>query len=201
MNRAELKWRARVQLGSKIFGSSWLFAVLAVVILGVVNYVIGLIPYLGRVVSLLVTGPLAYGMASMFLKQARDRKPMQMGDLFNGFQQDFSGIFLLGLLMNLFVFLWSLLFLIPGVIAQLSYSMAYYIKADHPEYDWKQCLAESKRMMTGYKGDLFVMQLSFIGWYFVGALCLGVGVFWVAAYQNAATAQFYQQLKAQSVQY
>ena len=68
------------------------------------------------------------------------------------------------------------------------------IKADHPDYDWKMCINESKCLTMGHKGELFVLDLSFFGWFFVGALCLGVGTFWVTPYMEATKAHFYQNL-------
>ena len=198
MERAELKRRAKAQLGGKIFGSVWLYAVLAVLIYNALVRVIGAVPTVGVVISLLLGGPLAYGIDSIFLKQARDGEPMQIGDLFKGFSEDFSGLFLLGLMQTIFIVLWSLLLVVPGIVASLAYSMSYYIKKDHPEYDWRTCMNASKQMMNGHKMELFVLNLSFIGWYIVGAICLGVGSLWVDAYRHAAVAQFYQCLSAQN---
>lgn len=147
---------------------------------------------LGTIVWLLLTGPITYGLSKLFLKQARDNQDMVFSDLFNGFKEDFGGTFLINLMTVIFVFLWSLLFVFPGIVKAYAYSMAYYIKADHPDYDWKACINESKRLMTGHKGELFVLDLSFIGWYIVGALCLGVGTLWVTPYHQAARAHFYQ---------
>lgn len=195
MDRAELKRRARAQLGGKIFGSTWLYAVLVMLIFGAVGYAINLLPMVGWLVMLLIMGPLSYGVSYLFLKQARDGEAMQMGDLLKGFREDLSGTFLLGLMTDLFTVLWGLLLVIPGIIAQMSYAMVFYIKIDHPEYDWNECIQASKQMMMGHKAEFFVLELSFIGWYIVGGLCLGVGSLWVAAYQNAAEAQFYEQLK------
>jgi hypothetical protein len=62
---------------------------------------------------------------------------------------------------------------------------------DKPHYTWKQALDESKSLTDGYKMDLFLLDLSFIGWYIVGALCLGIGTLWVEAYHMAAKANFY----------
>ena len=194
MERAELKRRARAQLGGRIFGSVWLYAVLAGLVYTVLVRAINLVPTVGVVVTLLVGGPLSYGLDSMFLKQSRDGQQMQMGDLFRGFSEDFGGLFLLGLMQTIFVVLWSLLFVIPGVIASLSYSMSYYIKSDHPEYDWRTCLSASKKLMDGHKMELFLLNLSFIGWCIVGVLCLSVGTLWVDAYRRAALAQFYRSL-------
>ena len=68
---------------------------------------------------------------------------------------------------------------------------------DHPDWDWKQCIDESRRMMNGCKWKLFVLDLSFLGWYILGALCCGIGVLWVDPYRRAARAEFYVELTAQ----
>ena len=70
---------------------------------------------------------------------------------------------------RLFTILWAMLFIVPGFVKSYSYSMAMYIKVDNPDYDWRKCIDESQRMMQGHKWDLFVLDLSFIGWLFVGA--------------------------------
>ena len=110
----------------------------------------GIIPGIG---ALLVVGPLEYGMAYIFLKQARDHQPVQLGDMFRGFQDDFGGTFLIGLMTSLFTFLWSLLFVIPGIVKAYAYSMAYYIKLDHPDYGWNACITASRQMMDGHKWE------------------------------------------------
>ena len=72
--------------------------------------------------------------------------------------------------------------------------MSSFIAYDHPDYDWKKCLDESQRMMKGHKMEYFLLNLSFIGWMIVGALCLGVGLLWVKPYITAAQTSFYQNL-------
>ena len=98
------------------------------------------------------------------------------------------------LLSGLFIFLWSLLLFIPGIVKAYAYSMVYYVKADHPEYGWRECMDESQRLMTGHKWEKFVLDLSFIGWGIVGSLCLGVGTLWVMTYMAATEAQYYEYL-------
>ena len=102
---------------------------------------------------------------------------------------------LLGLMASLFVFLWSMLFIIPGIIKAFSYSMAPYIRADHPEYTWRQCLDESIRITNGHKMRIFLLELSFIGWYIVGALALGIGTLWVEPYMQASLASYYESIR------
>ena len=76
-----------------------------------------------------------------------------------------------------------------------SYSMAYYIKLDHPDYGWNACISASRQLMNGHKWEKFVLDLSFLGWIIVGALCLGVGTLWVTPYMEAANAQFYEYVR------
>lgn len=218
MPRAELKLKAKNQLGNKIFSEKWVTAVLVMVIAalvgtvsGGVNFAVnaggGMINESGfnvafggassvlAVASLIVTGPLSYGSGKLFLKQARDNEKMEIADIICGFKEDFTNLFLIHLISQIKVILWTLLFIIPGIVKALAYSMAYYIKADNPDYDWRMCLSESERIMKGHKGEYLVLLLSFIGWEIVGALCLGVGSFWVSAYTAATKAHFYEAIK------
>jgi len=91
------------------------------------------------------------------------------GDLFDGFGLFFK-VFLLSLVMGIFVALWSLLFIIPGIVAAYRYSMAIYILMDDPELGVMDCIRESKRITQGHKGKLFVLDLSFIGWAILSAI-------------------------------
>ena len=194
MDRAELKARARAQLGGGIFQNLWMMGLAVCLLIGLLeSAATTILPAIG---ALIVIGPLEYGQAYIFLKQARDRQPVQLGDMFRGFQDDFGGTFLIGFLSQLFVALWSLLFLIPGIVKSYAYSMAYYVKLDHPDYGWKACIDESRRLMDGHKWEKFVLDLSFLGWILVGALCLGVGTLWVTPYMAATEAQFYEYVRS-----
>lgn len=193
MTRAELKARARAQLGGGIFKNAWMVALAACLLIALIQTAAGsVLPGIGMI---LVLGPLEYSKRYMFLKQARDGQPMQLGDMFRGFQDDFGGTLLIGFLTGLFTALWSLLFVIPGIVKYYAYSMAYYVKADHPDYNWKACVDESRRLMNGHKWEKFVQDLSFIGWTIVGSLCLGVGTLWVTPYVYATEAQFYDYVR------
>lgn len=194
-----IKQRAREQLGGDIFKNNWLMAVVVVIIMGAISGALA-VTGVGAIATIVVTGPLTYGAAWIFLGLARGAGSIKLEDLFKGFSNDFGKNFLLYLMQDIFIFLWTLLFIIPGIVKTYSYSMAFYIRLDHPEYDWRACLDESRRMMDGHKADLFVMDLSFIGWIIVGALCLGVGTLWVSAYMSAARANFYEALLAEKAQ-
>lgn len=195
MTRQQIKEMAKAQLGDKIFGNKWLIAVVVIVIQIALSQLVNFIPGVGQIAALLISGPVSYGVSAMVLKQTRNGQTMDIVDIFNGFKYDFSNTFLISLMTFIFTLLWSLLFVIPGIVKSYAYSMAMYVKVDHPDYDWKKCIDESQRMMSGHKGELFVLDLSFIGWMIVGAFCCGVGTFWVRAYMEASHAQFYENLR------
>jgi len=98
------------------------------------------------------------------------------------------------LLQGLYVFLWSLLFVIPGIIASYSYAMTAYVLADDPELTAREAIEKSKQMMQGNRWRLFCLQFSFIGWDFLAMLTLGIGYLWLTPYQQAATAAFYRDI-------
>lgn len=98
------------------------------------------------------------------------------------------------LLKGLYVFLWSLLLIIPGIIASYSYAMTGYILAEHPEMTAGEAIAASKEMMYGNRWRLFCLHFSFIGWAFLCALTLGIGSLWLNPYENVAEAAFYREI-------
>ena len=192
VGNSELRARARKQLGGQIFANNWLLMLLvcliADVILGATSaFAIGVV---------ICTGPLAYGLAKIQLALAREDKQPDIIQLFDALKGDIGGIILLGFLESLFIALWSILFVIPGIVKSYSYAMSFYIKNDDPSADWKTCIDKSREMMNGYKMKLFLLDLSFIGWYILGALCLGVGTLFVVPYHAQARANFYEELVA-----
>lgn len=99
------------------------------------------------------------------------------------------------LLTGFFVFLWTLLLFIPGVIKSLAYSMVPYILNDYPELSASQAINLSKKMMKGHKFDLFCLLLSFIGWSILNIFTLGIGTLWLYPYAYTSMAAFYQDVK------
>lgn len=106
----------------------------------------------------------------------------------------FGNALVLRLLMLLKILLWTLLFIVPGIIAAYRYSMAPYLLAEHPELSATEAIEQSKVMMAGNKGRLFCLQLSFIGWFLLAALTGGVGYVFLAPYTKAAETAFYLDL-------
>ncbi len=197
MNRIQIKERAKALLGNNLFGSAWLMPLLACFIqAAILSVAANIIPGVG---SLLIAGPLSFGIYFIFVKLARVGGAVEIGDLFKGFSKDFGQNFLTEFLVGIFTALWSLLFVIPGIVKGYSYAMAMYLRIDHPEYTANQAITESRRLMDGHKGDLFVLDLSFIGWYLVGSFCLGVGTLWVIPYHQMARTLFFESIKNESV--
>ena len=143
--------------------------------------------------NLIIGGPMELGLATYFLKQKRSRDA-QLEDLFKGFKT-FESSLVLYLIRTIFIMLWSLLFIIPGIIAALRHAMAYYILHDNPELSGMAALNESKEMMDGYKGKLFGLYLSFIGWGILCMLTFGIGFLWLLPYMKSSEANFYEELK------
>ena len=126
------------------------------------------VSYVANLYNFLLMGAFEVGICSFFLAFFR-RKDANPAYVFNGFE-NFLKAFALMIVQGFFIFLWSLLFLIPGIIAAFRYSQAFYILADHPEKGVMECIRESKYLMGGNKGKFFCLNLSFIGWALLAVL-------------------------------
>ena len=135
--------------------------------------------------------PLLVGMTYFFINLVRQDK-IQFEDLFEGFRTNFIENVFTVLLMQVYIVLWSFLFIIPGIIKSFSYAMVPFIMAD-PKYTLKydEAITESRNMMDGRKMDLFILYLSFFGWFLLSLLTFGIGLLWLIPYINAATSAFY----------
>lgn len=100
---------------------------------------------------------------------------------------------------SVLIILWTLLLIIPGIIKSYAYRMVPYILADNPEISHKRAIEISNAMTYGQKFDIFVLDLSFIGWYILGALALGIGVLFVNPYVNATEAELYLVLRQEAI--
>lgn len=114
------------------------------------------------------------------------------GNIFDGFGIFFRVLWL-GILEGLFVFLWSLLLYVPGIIAAYRYRQSLYFLLDHPEMSALECITASKEMMRGRKGELFVLDLSFLGWILLQGLFAPLTI-WLAPYREITYANYYNAL-------
>ncbi len=195
MNRIEIKQQAKKLLVGNLWNvwQPMLVVYVAVLLLEMVAVLLEA-PFFGFVIAF-VSLPLSVGILAYQLALVR-KKPFSLTIVFNSYKK-IGLIFLTALLIWIFTVLWSFLLIIPGIIAAFSYSMSFYLLADD-SYDLGQpmsIIAKSKKLMSGYKLDYFVFQLSFIGWYFLCGITLGIAAIYVVPYHLIANTIYYDQLQ------
>jgi len=141
-------------------------------------------------VAFILGGVVQLGYAQYLLKQ-QDREVNSVKDLFSQFDR-FSQGFLQAFLRGLYTFLWTLLFIIPGIVKSFAYAMTPFLMAEDPNLTAKEAIKLSQEKMMGHKGELFCLGLSFIGWSLLAALTGGIGNIFLNPYMNAAYAAFYR---------
>lgn len=187
MNRRELKTLAKESLKG-----NWGIAIGAMLIYMVISYALG-----ATGIGSIFLGFIVVGYYAVNLKLIRT-KTAKIEDLFSGCK-NFVTNFLAYLLMEIFTFLWSLLFIIPGIVKAIAYSMTPYILNDHPEMSATEAITESRKMMNGHKMEYFVLQLSFLGWIILSSFTWGILLLYVMPYMQATSAAFYEKLKEMPV--
>jgi len=175
----------------------WGLAIATFVVYMLITGILGAIHSIGPVLSLLITGPLMLGWAKFSLSIARHEEA-SINQLFMGFQ-NFMKPFVTYLLMVLFIILWSLLLIIPGIIAAISYSQVFFI-VNEEDIDGMDALRKSKQMMYGFKEKFFFMLLRFFLWSLLCLLTAGIGFLWLIPWIQVTLANFYEDIKNQSVQ-
>lgn len=184
------------QMARESLDGKWGLAVLGtfvyfIVLMGV--QLLAEIDPLLMIVTLIISGPIALGFITFSLNISRDNDP-KVENIFEGFQ-NFKSAVGAYLLMLLFIFLWMLLLIIPGIIAALSYSMTFYILADDPSISPMDAIDKSKAMMKGNKWKYFLLNLRFLGWALLCLLTFGIGFLWLIPYIQVSIAKFYDDIK------
>lgn len=145
------------------------------------------------ILYLLIGGAVELGLNRYSIDLVTRQNQPAFGTLFSRFS--FWGkAFGLRFMTSLFILLWSLLFIIPGIIASYRYALAPYLMAENPDIGVMEAIARSKELMRGNKGRLFCLQFSFIGWSILCALTLGLGNLALRPYEMAAIAAFYREI-------
>ena len=156
---------------------------------------------IGSIISICITifvlNLIRVGLKKMFLN-ARATRKADIGDMFKPFS-DYVGTMKTMFFHDLYIGLWSLLFIIPGIIKMYSYYMVPYIVAENPNIDTARAFEISKKTMDGEKGKAFYMHLSFIGWYLLGVLACCIGGLFVNPYAHATYAEFYAYVKQKAL--
>lgn len=148
---------------------------------------------LGILYTIFIGNVIVVGKNGYFIKNHNDNP--ELSEIFNGFKGNYLNVVKIMFLMDLKTLLWLFLFIVPGLIKAYEYSMIPYLLAENPDLSASQAFSLSKQMTTGQKMDLFVLDLSFIGWVFLGLICCGIGLLFVQPYPEATKAEVYLILK------
>ncbi|MFE5320748.1 DUF975 family protein [Paenibacillus sp. NPDC056579] len=155
----------------------------------------GLGTILSLLYSLLIVNAVTMGVYALYLRAARGQE-VSLGMIFEYFSNGrYVKTILFYLLMGIYLFLWTLLLLIPGIIKSFSYALAPLVLIDDPQLTVNEAITRSRQMMDGYKWKLFCLYLSFIGWLLLSIVTLGIGLLWIIPYMQASLSHFYLELK------
>lgn len=196
MDTAELKSRAKEQLRGK-----WAIAVGTVLVANIILEVdvgykaaskLGMegLSYSLDLIALLLGGVISVGLCRFLLDMATKRQEPRFDTLFSSFNIYLKTLGL-NILITLAVLAGTLLFIVPGVIVSLMFSQAFYILSEDPSKSITQCINESVNLMSGHKWELFYLNLTFIGWWLLSLVTLGIAALWVAPYQKLTEANYY----------
>ena len=202
MDRAELKFRAKDQLRG-----NWGIAIGGVLLASIFidfDFIYNIAERFGlekvtlsvsvNLLSIFLGGVISTGLCKLLLNIATKREKPNVENIFSYFDIYLKTLGL-NILISIAVIIGFILFIIPGIIVALMFSQAFFILAEDRSKSIKECLSESAEMMKGYKWEFFVLEVSFIGWWIVSALTLGIGGLWVAPYQKVTETNFYLNLK------
>ena len=184
----EIKDNAKFQLRER-----WFNAVLGFLIYAVITGAVSTIGDEGWIISLLLQGPMLFGISKFFLQFKRTTENVPYEVLFSGFSK-FKDTFLLGVILYVAVIVGLILLIIPGIVIVLMYSQAFPIMVDNPNVGAMEALSMSRNYMKGNLMRLFFLHLSFIGWTFLSLLSLGIGFIWLKPYYHLSTINFYEDL-------
>lgn len=212
INRYEIKEKAK-----KIMQGNWNNLLLATLILLIVSalsgittssavninnayYTISETTTFSGVFSLFVGSVIPVGACFFFLNLVKKGEG-ELNDFKRAFVPNYLNNFVTTLLVAILTVLWTLLFIIPGIIKGIAYSFTPYILAENPQIKTKEAIRLSMTLTNGKKGDIFVYYLSFFGWFLLGVLTCGIGMFYVIPYFQTTTALLYEELKSQAIEY
>jgi uncharacterized membrane protein len=189
LSNKELRAKARDQLQGK-----WTAPVVVTLIFLAIFILVSYLPVVGSGLTLILSGPLYLGFSQYFLNFKRGNNP-KPEDIFSGFRNLGSSIALY-FIMLIFILLWSLLLIIPGIIAGIRYSMSFYALCDNPDSGAMNALNKSKELMKENKMQLFLLGLSFLGWAVCCVFTFGIGFLWLTPYTALSMVNFYEEVRA-----
>ena len=139
---------------------------------------------------------LTVSVAHFMLLNGRQEDNPEIAELFYAFKSNYTNVLFIMLVRYICIFLWSLLFIIPGIIKSMEYAMIPYILAENPNISRQEAFEQTKKLMDGHKLELFCLTISFIWWIILSVLTAGlVGYFWTSPYMEQTYANYYLALK------
>lgn len=203
IDRVAVKVRAKEMIKDNLW-TYWKPVVVIGLIEFLIGFVLGLIgSYIGTestlysildLISTVAVIPFTAGQILYILNFVRN-KEYDVKDIYTYFKKNMWGYIALALLVGLFTALWSMLFVIPGIIAAISYSMVNFIFVDNENMKAKEIIKASKDMMNGHKWDYFVFELSFFGWMLLVGVTFGLAAIYVVPYMTVSQTLYYEELK------
>ncbi len=167
-----------------------------VIVILIVSLICLFVGIIGIAIDIFVYNPIEYGCIKFFRKSQHENT--SLGTMFHGFKDGYGKIVKVLFFRDLFIFLWSLLFVIPGIVKSYEYRMVPFLLSENPNMTKDEALKASSRMMKGNKWRAFVLDLSFLGWHILSAFTFGMlEIFYVAPYVNGTNAALYEALKAE----
>lgn len=143
-----------------------------------------------NIISSVVATIFAYAEVGVYLKMSRSPEPVSFSDFIEGFSGAITAI-LIALWQLLWITLWTLLFIIPGIIKGIAYSQMIYLAREYPDIPVRKLMKLSMAITKGHKGELFIMDLSFLGWAILCCFTAGIGMLWLAPYMNMSFTNAY----------
>ncbi len=195
-DRISIKEKSKEQIrdkkGDLALASFFLFLIF--IGISIFAWILGKIASPLRNVIYLITPPLNLGVVIYYITLAKTGERVDFGVNFQGFNNYLKSVGV-NIMIFIFTFLWSLLLIIPGIIKGLSYSQSLYVLAENPNLGLMESIDISKKITKGYKMDIFVFYLSFIGWALLGSITFGIAYLWVFPYMSTSNANMYLRLK------
>ena len=182
-----------LQMSRESLKGKWALAIGATLVYLVIIAGINSIPIIGSIISLFLSGPLALGMTMFSLSISRN-EDAQIEQIFKGFDQ-YTRTLVAHLVMILFIILWMLLLIVPGIIKALSFSMTFFVLVDDKEIPAMEAIKKSEQLMDGNKEQLFYLCLRFFGLALLCILTFGIGFLWLIPYIQITMAKFYEAIK------
>ena len=163
-----------------------------------IAFIVGTVILLIIILRIFIGYVLEVGGRKYFIKLTEGKS--EISYLGYGFKNNnYFNIFWTMLLRSIYIILWTLLLIIPGIIKFYAYRMVPYILADNPEIGHRRAIKLSNKMTQGEKWDIFILDLSFLGWFILGSLFLGIGILFVQPYYDATNAELYLELRKEAI--